>query len=137
MARNPFSSSQNEILIPILSNRGTFTVNAWSQNLILIPRILRNGCLGNFGPGNAQKSSFYYFSGQNQIMRPLFNITCTPITRTRSVLRISFQPLKNQISSHIVFHRPKNGKNQPFMVIFLMKMFQRTQNHIILLLWKW
>ena len=59
MARNPISSGQNENLRPLLnSNRGIVTINKQSKNLILTTRIVRNACLGIFGPKNAQTTIF-------------------------------------------------------------------------------
>ena len=74
MARNSFSSGQNQHLRPHHnSTRGIVNTKKGYQNLILTTRIVRNECLGVFGPKNAQTLTSDYSSGQNQILRPLFS----------------------------------------------------------------
>ena len=72
-ARNSISSGWNENLRPLLdSNMGKVTIKKWYQNLILTTRIVNNGFLGVFGPKNASTPIFDYCSGQNRILKPLF-----------------------------------------------------------------
>ena len=79
MDRNPISSGQNKNLMQLPnSNRGIVIINKWSQNLIFTTKIVKNGCFGIVGPETAKTSIFYYFSGQNQNLRPLLSSNYTP-----------------------------------------------------------
>ena len=60
MSRNPICSGRNETLRPRLNcNRGIVTISKLSQIWFLTTRIVRNGCLGVFGPETEEKQ--YYF----------------------------------------------------------------------------
>ena len=110
MARNPISSGQNGYLIHLInSNMGIVTIQKWYQNFILDTRIIKNGCLGIFGPNNAETTISYYSSGQNQILRPLIDSNYTHIT-IKMLSQIFILTTRNWISSHIALYRPKNGK---------------------------